>query len=198
MNKKLFQIVDKIISALEHDKFSLIILITILIGMILVAIGLSTTKANYTPHTVKNTKQVWGYQWGNKAITLQKKLINIWYTDYASKLIINKCKKFRTTWVVDCIIAVASIWKAESNMFRNCYHNNCMWMYDGWVWYKSISAWLDDFMIRYNKYWYNWKRKWWASFFYPYNWHLPLSRYCLAKTNYGWLNFHKTFKYLIK
>jgi len=62
MQKRIFQIVDKIISTLEHDKFSLFILITILTGMILVAIGLSQTKASYMSHTVKNTKQVSYFQ----------------------------------------------------------------------------------------------------------------------------------------
>ncbi len=205
MNKKIFQVVDKIITTLETDKFSLIILITILTGMILVAIGLSTTKASYTPHTVKNTKQVWGYTWGNKAFELQKKLINIWYTDYQSKLIINKCKKFRTTWVVDCIIAIASIWKSESWAFKHCYRWQCMGVKK--FWFKNLSANLNDWLIRYNKYWYKWRRKGWARFFYSINWKPSLSRYCTEEASSwykkyncinGYKHFQNVFYYLIK
>ncbi len=198
MQEKIFNLVDPVIEKLRTDKILFTIVCIIMLWMFLIWVGLSQTKAVDMSHIKQKTTVVWGYAWGSKAIILHKKLIKVWYTDYQSKLIINKCKKFRKTWVVDCIIATASIWKAESNTFKHCYHNNCVGMFDGWKWYKSISDWLNDFMKRYNKYWYNWRKRWWASFFYPHNWHIPLSRYCLAKTNYGWLNFNKTFNYLIK
>jgi len=196
--KKLFNVINNIITHIEQDKLARLFLSFIFIWMILILIGLWQTKANYIQNPTKKQTVVWWYTWWSKAIELNNKLIKIWYSPYKSALIINKCKKFRKTWVVDCIIALASIWKAESNMFRKCYNNNCVGMYDWRKWYKNISDWLDDFMIRYNKYWYTWRQKWGTHFFYPYNWKMPLSRYCLARTNYWYLNFKKTFNYLIK
>jgi len=202
---KWFNIINDIITFIEEDKWARMALAIIFWWLILLAVGLWQTKAGYITHTTKKQTVVWWYKWWNKAITLNKKLIKLWYSPYHSALIINKCKKFRKTWVVNCIIAVAWVWISESWWFEHCYRWQCMWVKI--FWFKNLSDDLDDWFKRYNKYWYTWRQKWWARFFYSINWRPSLSRYCTEEQSSGmkkyscpnwYRTFNKTFNYLTK
>ena len=153
---------------------------------------------------------VWGYKRGATAVKYYQRMIKLWYSDYHTKLIINKCKKYERLWklkwwVENCILAIASIWISESWWFRHCYRNQCLWVKSKW--FKNVSESLDDWIIRYNKYWYKWKQKWWARFFYSLNWRASQSRYCTEEASSwfkrfdcwnGYKHFNYTFNYLIK
>lgn len=78
----------------------------------------------------------------------------------------------------NCIIAGASILKAESNLWKKCNGYNCFWMWGGSHKYSSYEKWVEDFVKRYNKYWYKAKS---ASFFYPSKWGVSPSRYCTSE-----------------
>ena len=80
----------------------------------------------------------------------------------------------------NCIIAGASILKAESNLWKKCNGYNCFGMWGGSHKYSSYEKWVEDFVRRYNKYWYKAKS---ASFFYPSKWGVSPSRYCTSEAS---------------
>ena len=202
----MFRIVDLIITSIEKDKWLQLSLVLIFIWMIFILIWLKTQANAYTTPILQHTHQVWWYTWWPRANKLYHNLRKVWYNDYHSKLIINKCKRF-TQDVNNCVIAIASIGKAESNAFKHCYHNNCLWL-AGWrYWYKSVSDSLNHWISKYNKYWYNWKWKGGARFFYSLNWRPSLSRYCTSEVSSwmkkfscpnGYRNFKAAFRLLNK
>jgi len=206
--KKYFNILNDIITFIEEDKFAQLALWIMFIWMVIIIIGLWQTKADYITHTTKKQTVVWWYTWGSKAITLNNKLIRLWYSKYHSALIITFCKKGEKNWtlkwwVVNCIIAIAGIWVAESWAFKHCYRWQCMWVKV--FWFKSLHSNLKDWLVRYNKYWYTWRWRGWASFFYSINWRPSLSRYCTEERSSGmkkyscpnwYRTFNKVFRYL--
>jgi len=152
-------------------------------------------------------KVVWWYCWWSRAVELYNWMRQLWFTDYQSKLVINKCKKFEKLWmkwgVENCVIAVAWIAIAESGWFKHCYQGQCMWVKV--FGFSSLSDNLDDWLKRYTKYWYTWRWKWWASFFYSLNWKPSLSRYCTEEQSSWmkrfycpnwWRHFNYVFNYL--
>ena len=179
-------------------------LTTILVasGIVLIIIWAARTKAyNYEPLGCK--KVVWWYCCWEKAVELQKKLQKLGFTDYQSSLLINKAKKFEKLWmkgwVENAVIAMAWIATAESSKFKHCKKWQCMWLKR--FGFRNLSENLDDWLTRYTKYWYTWRWKGWASFFYSLNWRPSLSRYCTEEAS-SWLrryhcpNGYKHFNYV--
>ena len=168
-------------------------------GIVFILLRAVQTKAyNYEPLGCK--KVVWWYCWWDRAVELYNWMRQLWFSDYESSLVINKCKKWITTWSVeDCIIAVAGIAVAESWWFKHCYLGQCMWVKK--FWFTNLSENLDDWLSRYTKYWYTWRRKGWAGFFYSLNWRPSPSRYCTEEQS-SWmrrfhcLNGYKHFNYV--
>ena len=191
MNKKMNKKIDKILTLLA--------ILLIASGIVLIIIWAVQTKAfNYEPLWCK--KVVWWYCWGDRAVELYNWMRKLWFSDYNSKLVINKCKKNIITGSVEnCIIAVAGIAIAESGWFKHCRKGQCMWVKK--FWFKNLSENLDDWLSRYTKYWYTWRWKGWAWFFYSINWHPSPSRYCTEEQS-SWMkkfdcpNGYKHFSYV--
>ena len=80
----------------------------------------------------------------------------------------------------NCIIAGSSILKAESNLWKKCNGYNCFGMGGGSHKYSSYEKWVEDWVKRYNKYWYKAKS---ASSFYPLKWWKSPSRYCTSEAS---------------
>ncbi len=174
-------------------------------GIVLIIIWAVQTKAyNYEPLGCK--KVVWWYCWWERAVELYNWMRQLWFSDYESSLVINKCKKWIITWSVEnCIIVTAWIAMAESWGFKHCWKGQCMWVkvYG----FKNLSENLDDWLSRYTKYWYTWRWKGWARFFYSLNWRPSLSRYCTEEASSGmyryhcpnwWRHFNYVFNFLTK
>lgn len=96
---------------------------------------------------------------------------------------------------VKCIKLGSSIVKAESGGGYRCYKNGCFWILAGWISYKSVEAGVEDWVRRYNKYWYRQDN---PSSFYSNspNWK-PKTHYCLSEHQPDWTtlsyckNWHK-------
>lgn len=81
-----------------------------------------------------------------------------------------------------CIIAGSSILKSESNFGNKCNWYNCFGM-GGWSHkYKSYEHGAEDFVMRYNKYWWKAKSAW---YFYPPKWWVSPSRYCTSEHSFN-------------
>lgn len=106
------------------------------------------------------------------------KLIEVGIDKKLAQPLVENCKRMATS-PVHCIIAWASVITAESGWkLKNCYHKNCTWLWAWWLWYDTYEAWIIDWIIRYNKYWYKAKS---ASFFYPSVGEKSRSRYCTSE-----------------
>lgn len=134
-------------------------------------------------------KNIWWVNWYPSTFELYNKMRQLWYSDYHAKLIIVACKKysFYPRW---CVLALASVWVAESSAFNNCYKNNCLWLYR-WRPYRSVRDNVVDWVYRFNKYWYTFdKYPDPAFFFYSLNWKPSMSRYCTEEVSSWWKPFH--------
>ena len=96
-----------------------------------------------------------------------------------------------------CIITWASILKAESNLWKKCIHHNCFWIASWRFQYETLEKWVEDWVKRYNKYWYKAKS---ASHFYPPRWWKSPSRYCTSEissnSSVGCPNWQKHAQYM--
>lgn len=106
-----------------------------------------------------------------------KTLVKLGMNEKIAGSLVYTCKE-KAENPTNCIIAGASILKAESNLWKKCNGYNCFWMWGGSHKYSSYEKWVEDFVKRYNKYWYKAKS---ASFFYPSKWGVSPSRYCTSE-----------------
>lgn len=106
-------------------------------------------------------------------------LVKLWMSEKIAWSLVYTCKE-KAENPTNCIIAGASILKAESNLWKKCNGYNCFGMWGGSHKYSSYEKWIEDFVKRYNKYWYKAKS---ASFFYPSKWSVSPSRYCTSETS---------------
>lgn len=88
---------------------------------------------------------------------------------------------------VHCITYLSAVTMAESSWWWNCKRFNCVWMYDGWIWFDSYNSMVIDWTTRYNKYWYKANN---TEFFYGTSPNKPAkSRYCMSEYS-SWSKWH--------
>lgn len=152
-------------------------LILLLIFIILVILG-CYTEGKYIPH--KEINQNW-IKRTMKTHKLQQKLIELWYSTWDSKIIIDWCKDIENKKynARHCVALAAWVWISESSAWNKCYKNSCMGvMPNGKIkGYKNKKAMFKDWLIRYKKYWYKSHPKdlYWN------NWKPWKNRYCLSE-----------------
>jgi len=106
-------------------------------------------------------------------------LIKLWMNEKIAWSLVYTCKD-KAKDPRHCIIAWSSILKAESNFWNKCNGNNCFWV-GGWRFkYETLEKWVEDWIYRYNKYWYKAKSAW---HFYPPKWWVSPSRYCTSENS---------------
>ncbi len=115
-------------------------------------------------------------EWTKETYSKQKNLVSIWFSEQMSKDIINGCKKSKRN-PVRCIKTLSFIMWAESSMWKRCYRNNCTGMNDGSVEYSSEMEWINAWVKKFDKFWYNQKD---PSGFYRADWTKPPTRYCMG------------------
>lgn len=109
----------------------------------------------------------------------KKVLIELWVKKYLADPIVENCKKIAKD-PVHCIKKLSSIAIAESGWWENCINKNCIGL--GW-WkfhYKTYSEWINDWITRYNKYWYKTGK---MSDFYPPKGWKSKTRYCTSEVS---------------
>jgi hypothetical protein len=107
-----------------------------------------------------------------------KTLISLGYNERIAWSLVYTCKD-KAKDPRHCIIIGASILKAESGGGNKCYKNGCFGILAGWISYKTLEKWVEDWVTRYNKYWYRQEN---PSGFYSNspNWK-PKTHYCLSE-----------------
>lgn len=108
-----------------------------------------------------------------------KHLIKLWMNQKIAWSLVYTCKN-KANDPRHCIIVASSILKSESNLWNKCNGYNCFGMWWGRFKYKSYEDSVEDFVQRYNKYWYKAKS---ASYFYPPKWGVSYSRYCTSEAS---------------
>jgi len=111
----------------------------------------------------------------------KKALIDRWIIPKLANPLVDYCKKTARD-PVHCIKWWSSIIWNESTWWQNCYNKNCTGMVGGAKSYKTYKEWVEDWVNRYNKYWYKAPN---AHFFYGDRGELPKSRYCTSE-NSSW------------
>lgn len=104
-------------------------------------------------------------------------LVSLGIGDKIAGSLVWTCKE-KATDPRHCIIAWASIVKNESSGGKRCKNNNCFWIGGGRFKYDTVEKWVEDWVARYNKYWYKAQS---ASFFYPAKWQVSRSKYCTSE-----------------
>lgn len=119
-------------------------------------------------------------------------IINRWIIKHIAKPLVSYCNKTARD-PIHCIKWGSSIIWNESTGWQNCNNKNCTGMAGGWKSYNSYREWVEDWVDRYNKYWYKATN---SHFFYWDRWELPKSRYCTSenssKSKIGCPNGNKT------
>ena len=124
-------------------------------------------------------KLQWVHETSCKADCKVKTLVKIWMNERIAWSLVYTCKD-KANDPRHCIIVASAILKSESNLWKKCNGYNCFGMW-GWSFkYKTYEEWVEDFVRRYNKYWYKAKS---ASFFYPLKWWKSPSRYCTSEAS---------------
>ena len=121
-------------------------------------------------------------------------LVSLWIDHKIAWSLVFTCKD-KAVDPVKCIKLGASIVKAESGGWYNCYKNWCFWILSGGISYKSVEAGVEDWVKRYNLYWYRQEN---PSNFYSNspNWN-PKTHYCMSEHQTNWTklsycpNWHK-------
>lgn len=113
----------------------------------------------------------------SKEITLDQKIKELfWKTNWTD--IVNRCNKYAKS-PRKCKITKWFIWWNESTFFTNAYKHNGFWINKKWVEFKSDIESIEDFNIRYNKYWY---KNTWPWYFYSNSAkNPPKSRFCMSE-----------------
>jgi hypothetical protein len=124
----------------------------------------------------------WKWVWMEKILGCDAEckvnnLIWLWMNKRIAWSLVYTCK-IKALDPRHCVITWSSILKAESNLWNRCNGKNCFWMWWGAYKYKTYEEWVEDWVTRYNKYWYKAKS---ASFFYPSVWNKSPSRYCTSE-----------------
>lgn len=135
-----------------------------------------TTKVVKKEVKQEEKKQNVSTKWTESTWEKYNKMIKQWFDKVAAKSLINHCKATAKD-PVNCIrVGSFTLW-AESSMGNRCYNNNCVWMNDGWVAYKSIDDGIKAWVGKYNKFWYNQKH---PRSFYRDDGIKPVTRYCMG------------------
>lgn len=118
---------------------------TFVLALVLIAI-LYAYKENAHGININN-------QWSKSTYDKLNNLISIWVNKQYSIDLINVCKA-NAKDPVRCIkLHIAILW-AESSLWQNCNWHNCIWMWDWFTVYKNSKYAIEDWVKRYNKYWY--------------------------------------------
>ena len=157
----------------QHKKVLRIleVMIIILLFLWLLFMFIWLSKAYEVKHKVR-----W-YTWGTYAFDLQKKLMQLWYSDNDTVIIINNCKKQCKLWKIKnvwrCIITAWMIGFVESSWWNRCLKNNCLWLHQGRKGFQDKDEWFKYWLKRYVKYWRWYKKP------YHYYWPNPITWYCV-------------------
>ena len=139
--------------------------------------------------------------WTKKTQEKYEKVIALGFNKEFTKALFEECKQTALD-PTRCITTGLFISYAESGGAVKCYRNNCVWLFDGNKGYRTIQEWVQDFVARYNRFWYNQKN---PSGFYRDDGTKPPTRYCMGAkkdwvcknwTKNSWKMFNKlTFLY---
>lgn len=155
-----------------YKYFNIAIVILLILTLIYIFTWYSEAKKPWEIEYIETWKfLVRGYEWWNYAFELQDKLLKLWFSENDTIIIINNCKK-STTFVWRCIKTAWMIWFAESGGWKKCLNNSCMWLKKS---YKDKDLMFKDWIVRYNKYWYNSPL---PIHYYSINWKPSKTRYC--------------------
>ncbi len=109
----------------------------------------------------------------------KKILVKIGLQKPLASQIVDSCKKFARD-PVHCIKYASSVSWAESTGGQRCHKFGCFWIKSGGIAYDSLADGTNDWVRRYNKYWYKATS---VSDFYPARWNVSKFRYCTSETS---------------
>jgi len=139
--------------------------------------------------------EAWEF-WTKETQSKYEKVVALGFNKEFVKALFEECKQTALD-PIRCIKTGLFISYAESGGAMKCYRNNCVWLFDGSKWYKTIREWVPDFVARYNRFWF---RQTSPSGFYRNDWTKPPTHYCLWKkkdwvckegTKNAWYMFNK-------
>jgi len=95
--------------------------------------------------------------WNEKTAKKENYLINNGMTPYQANYTINKCKRESDNpkW---CVELITHLWiheGARGTSERCKKNNNCFWLFAGNKYYNNYEESIEDWIIRFNKYWHN-------------------------------------------
>lgn len=138
---------------------------------------IKNTKVSTTHSTIWDTN-TWNVRTPKQ---LYEQVKHLWYREAPTVSLISTCKASSSD-VQKCILVGLVLMYNEAGNKQNskaCIdRNNCMWIKSGKASYSSLDEWMENFVQKYNKYWYKAN---WAWFFYSSAWKVSKSRYCTSE-----------------
>lgn len=144
-----------------NDKQASVLLTLIALGFVILVANLFSIKTAHASET-----------WTKTTYALEKHLVKVGVSQPLASHIITMCKQ-KAKNPRKCVATYVALYGNESSFWRKCKDNACWGR--RYIIYTSPEAAFDDWLIRYNKYWYTHN---WGVFFYGWKGFLGRSGFC--------------------